>query len=142
MRLAIVLGGLVIGGMATASQFVLTPPLQAPELPEGKGKVTARHFLSDLGEAGKRAFSGSCADCHGKEGLGGNAPRLDTQAFTWDYRRTQELHEAVNGQIPDHSALGVTLGPVGSASRFNDVEMMGKYLREIRASRERKAAEY
>ena len=107
--------------------------------PDGQARVSERHFLSGIGEAGKRVFSGGCADCHGQEGLGGDGPRLDTKAFARDHRRSRDLHQAVNLPIPAHEELGVVLGPVGSARRFNDVEKLGKYLREMNVSRRNKS---
>ena len=74
----------------------------------------------------------------GAEGLGGSAPALDAKAFTRDFRRSRDLHDAVNGGIPAHAGLDETLGAAGGSARFNDVEKMGKYLRELRLSRQRK----
>ena len=138
MRALLVGGVLALSGMAFASQYLLTPPLATPDLPEGKGKVAERHFLSDTGEAGKRVFSGSCESCHGAEGLGGTGPRLDTKAFARDFLHSRDLHRAVSAPIPAHEELGVVLGPPGSKKRFNDVEKLAKYLRELRISRQNK----
>lgn len=138
MRWAAVFTVLCFVAIAVVSRLVLTPPLAVPELPEGKARVTQRHFLSGIGEAGKRVYSGGCVDCHGQDGLGGEGPRLDTKAFALDHRRTRELHMAVNGPIRAHEELGVVLGPVGSKRRFNDVEKLGKYLREMNVSRRNK----
>ncbi len=139
MRWSYVITALCFAAIAVVSRLVLTPLLAVPELPDGQARVSERHFLSGIGEAGKRVFSGGCADCHGQEGLGGDGPRLDTKAFARDHRRSRDLHQAVNLPIPAHEELGVVLGPVGSARRFNDVEKLGKYLREMNVSRRNKS---
>ena len=138
MRWAYVFTGLCFAGVAIAARTMLTPPLAVPELPEGKTRVAERHFLSEIGKAGKKVFSGGCADCHGQDGLGGDGPRLDTKAFARDFRRRRELHMGVDKPIPAHEELGIVLGPVGSVQRFNDIEKLGKYLRELNVSRQNK----
>ncbi len=116
--------------------FVLSPPLDVGDSPGGA--KTARHFLSFPAEAGRKMFDGGCADCHGEGGSGGSAPALRDKAFARDFMKKRELHDGVAAPIPGHAGLSVHLGREGGSARFNQVELMGRYLREIqRTAREK-----
>ncbi len=127
------------GTLIVLSNYVLTPPLKVPALRAGERAVSARDALSNLAAAGQRVYSGSCADCHGEHGTGGSARRLDTLAFARGPRRSRDLHDMLNNPIVDHAGLSEELGNPGAKERFNEVERVGKYLREVRLKRRRRS---
>lgn len=125
---AIVVATAVIG-VTAAPLVVMTPPLKV-----GEGTAqhrTARVFLSATGEAGRVAYQASCAECHGTRGRGGSAPALRHADYARDFRLNERLHSAVSADIPEHQGLRSALGRPGGKARFNQVEMMGSYLREL-----------
>lgn len=138
MRLAF---SIAVGSAAVLSvipMFVFPPPLKVPPPREGNAH-RANQFLSGPAESGKRTFSGNCKACHGAAGRGGPGGRLDTLAFARDFMRSRDLHDALERAIPAHAGLDVQLGAPGARQRFNDVERMGKYLREVRVQRARRS---
>ena len=56
-------------------------------------------------------------------------------AFARDFLEAKELHDAVTMSIPGHEGLAETIAGGDARERFNDVELMGKYLRELRRHR-------
>lgn len=138
MRTAVAALFVVPSTMGVVSNF-LPPPLRVPELSAEERAASPRDFLSDLAEAGRRIYSGHCAACHGDGGRGGSAPRLDTMGFAREAGRARELHSVLDIPIPAHAGLSPAMREPGGRQRFNDVERLSKYLREVRLSRQRKA---
>ncbi len=136
MRLIVVAS--LIGTLFLVS-YVFTPPLRTVP-PEELQKYAASQFLSEPAQAGQAVFTNGCSDCHGFDGRGtAEGPSLLDRAYAEDFRDVDLFHDAVEREIPAHSAI------IGSASGrkpdFNQRELLGKYLREMRAFRAKEARE-
>lgn len=140
MRTVVAVLFVVFCTMIVVSNF-LPPPLRVPQLSLEERVASPRDNLSDLAEAGRRVYAGQCADCHGVAGTGGTAPRLDRMGFSLAPGRARDLHDILDVPIPAHAGLPAGLRGPGGQKRFNDVERLGKYLREIRQSRRRRAGD-
>lgn len=106
---------------------LLTPPLETP--PIERRDVLQTLNLSDPGYAGADVFASQCAECHGKFAEGGDGPGLLDRSYAKDFRDVREFHEKAGKRIPEHDAF---LGR-DETELFNDLELMGTFLREMRA---------
>ena len=131
MRRYVIAAILVLAALFTMPYLPLTPPLKVGEPPPGS-RPAARAQLTETAEAGRRVFAGTCARCHGERGEGGSATALSRMALARDFMRVRDLHEAVAEDIRGHAGLVRSLGDGDATERFNTVELMGRYLREIR----------
>lgn len=136
MRISSIFAIATVGAIIALPYLTLSPPLKVGDPPPGS-RPAAGPYLSGTAEAGKQAFSGSCADCHGQEGQGGTARALDRMAFSRDFMRMRDLHESATARIPGHEGLERLLDHRDDRERFNNVELMGKYLREMQRKRDR-----
>ena len=90
-------------------------------------EYVAVRLLSAPAQGGYRRFKAACAECHGTGGQGTDTgPRLTGRSYASDFREARAFHSKTGRTIPAHRAV------MGDAPGFNDVEMMGKFLRELR----------
>ncbi len=79
---------------------------------------------------GGMRFGDHCADCHGRYAEGTvSGPGLMDQAYSLDYRDRETFHSEVAKQVEAHRAL---IDGGNDDINFNGIEMMAKYLRELR----------
>lgn len=107
----------------------LTPPLMVEE-PENDEVVIVRN-LSEPAQAGRMTFGAQCAQCHGKSAEGGAAPGLLDRVYAVDFRDAPAFHSKAQSAIPEHDAFMKRTQGYGRLG-FNDLEMMAKFLREMR----------
>ena len=118
---ALVLVALIGGNLFHFKPFLS----QTGRVPEDA--YVAVRLLSPPAQGGYRAFKSTCSECHGTGGQGtGRGPRLTNQDYAGDFRTRPAFHGAVGANIPAHQAI------MGERPGFNQVELMGKFLREMR----------
>ena len=132
--------------IAVVGQFVallllanifLDTPLSSPPGPGGASYVRAR-ALSEPAIAGMENFGDHCSACHGSSAEGTDqAPALLDRSYAVDFRDSRLFHEEVAQDIPAHRDI-LDAGQDGSALSFNSVELMSKFLREMRRNQQNK----
>jgi len=111
-----------------AALFFATPFLVPGEVAPAPGYQGVR-FLSETAQAGHETFRDNCASCHGYGGEGtADGPPLITAEMSGDFRDRPAFHRAVERGVAAHRGLLAGTGEAG----FNDVELMAKFLREVR----------
>lgn len=132
---AAILGGVAVIGVIGVAVFTLDPFLE-PEDVYLEGKL---RFLSNPARAGYNAYAAHCAGCHGILGEGTDtAPSLSDSATARRFYDRRELHRALAEAIAAHESA-LPGGRADGTLDFNEVEMLGKFLREF-ARRERELA--
>ena len=117
--------------MLVAANLILETPLSTPPGSAAANYIRARQ-LSEPALAGMQSFDNHCASCHGEDAVGTDqAPSLRDRAYAKDFRDSRLFHEEVAQDIPAHRDI-LQAGQDGGALDFNRVEMMSKYLREMR----------
>lgn len=115
---------------AVAPAAFLPPPLYSapPETPY----VTAKsRFISQLGQGGFHLYTENCALCHGEDGVGtAYGPALTKRVYWVENLSRQSFHEALTADY--HAGYrGNAQGRPLSEIKFNDVELIARYVREI-----------
>lgn len=128
--MAVVRSSLAVAAVITAPAFVFEPHLRSTPNPE-KISEYERKRLSQLAQAGADIYDTTCQSCHGQKGFGSNiAPALDRDIFHRGDRIQKEFHMAItdggDGQGGVHGGL-----PAAGLS-FNDIEVVARYVREVR----------
>ena len=78
-------------------------------------------------------FGNRCASCHGVGAQGTSvAPGLLDREYATDFRNAPAFHSAVGRPVPAHMEF-IDRQKTGRI-RFNDLELMAKFLREARRS--------
>lgn len=133
-RRILVIPGIVLvlmGGLLVAANNVLESPLSSPEGSEPVTYVREQSF-SNPGVAGMRRFGNSCSGCHGERGGGTDkGPSLLNKNYARNFRNSEAFHSAVGQAIAAHSNL-LAQADQEDKERFNNLELMGKFLREAR----------
>ncbi|MEM6620631.1 MAG: hypothetical protein AAF674_00255 [Pseudomonadota bacterium] len=91
--------------------------------------------FSQLAIGGMLRFGDYCSACHGTYGEGTDtAPSLVDKTYAVDFRERELFHTELARSIPAHRAILRARRGDGQGGElgFNGVEMMAKYLREIR----------
>lgn len=89
--------------------------------------------LSDAGTSGYHLYARHCKSCHGFLGSGSKkASRLTQTRFSQEHTARKEFHEGFRHGSRDHIkvARGTRKKP---GPKFNDIELIGKFLREVDA---------
>lgn len=119
-------------GSVIAVSVILDPFLEPPAV-YVDGKI---RNLSTTAKAGYNAYAANCAVCHGPLGEGvGPAPPLTDQNTARRFYDRRELHRALAQAIAAHEQA-LPGGRADGVLDFNEVELMGRFLREF-ARRER-----
>lgn len=132
---AIVIAGTIVVAVIILPIYWLRPPLRTGP-PPSSYSYAALQSLSGPARAGQSIFGDHCARCHGTKGAGGTAPALSDGRYARDFMAAKDLHNAIGRPIPEHAALTDELSAADANTRFNRVELMGKYLRELRTVRD------
>ena len=123
--------------LLVAAHLMLETPLSSPT-GEGKGTYIRARALSEPAIAGMLNFGDHCSDCHGTSAEGSRkAPSLLDRSYAVNFRDSRLFHEEVARDIPAHKHL-IQAGEEDSPIDFNSVEMMSKFLREMRRNKELK----
>lgn len=94
-------------------------------------QLLERHFLTQLGVAGRQVYQAHCQDCHGSNGHGTvMGPSLMHPSYDPARLRQRDFHravtEGVQARLWDYGDM-----PAVQLS-FNDIELVSRYLRELR----------
>lgn len=95
--------------------------------------TAASNPLSDAGSSGYHLYRRHCASCHGRLAQGTErGGSLIRTRYSKHHLSREELHEQFRRATREHAkvARGTRDRP---GPRFNDVELIGKFLREIEA---------
>lgn len=95
--------------------------------------TAASNPLSDAGTSGLHLYRRHCQSCHGYLGVGTKrASALIRTRYSQDHRSRREFHENFRHMTNKHVkiARGTRKKP---GPRFNDLELIAKFLREIEA---------
>lgn len=111
------------------TQVWLSPPLKAPPRPDES--VIDHLSLSEPAFAGASAFASQCSECHGLLGQGGVAPNLLYRDYALDFRNAPAFHEDAQSDIKAHKRFLRRVAR-NDTTTFNELEMMAKFLRELR----------
>lgn len=128
--MGVVRNTLILSAAVTAPAMV-APPILFSEPNPGHREKLERRSLSQLAYAGKRLFIRHCADCHGQEGRGTIAgPSLHDDAYKPKNLSRKEFHQAVTRGV---KAQRWSFGdmPATRSLSFNEIEMIGRYVREL-----------
>ncbi|MEO1494764.1 MAG: c-type cytochrome [Pseudomonadota bacterium] len=118
--------------------FLVSPPLKTEAVPVSKLE-NAMRFLSEPAQAGATAFADQCSDCHGFEGEGtGSAPSLTQRSYSKDFRNAEAFHTSVGAAAAAHNAAR-SPERRSATQEFNQLELMGKFLREVRERNDRRS---
>ena len=116
--------------------WLLAPPISGTDRDQ-QTYFAAKRRLSEPALAGGVTFANRCAGCHGSMGHGTeHAPSLLTRRYATDYRDAPAFHAAVGATILAHQQV-TRAARNGSGLDFNELEMMAKFLREMRLARRR-----
>lgn len=130
MRLALIIVAVTVA-MVLLPVWLLAPPLFVPDT-RTDGELLANWNFSDPGRAGMLTFSARCADCHGVRGQGTESgPSLLNRSYSADFREAPAFHNAVRAPIQAHQDFIRIVGGANETD-FNDLELLGKFLREAR----------
>lgn len=128
----------VLGCGILAGFLYATPPLKTVPVQQTEFEAMTR-FLSQPAQAGATAFADQCSSCHGLKGQGsGDAPSLTERDYAKDFRDAEAFHDSVGRAAAAHSAAR-TQKAKSSRQSFNELELMGKFLRELRVRNERES---
>ena len=91
--------------------------------------MSAAGYFSELGRGGYRIYTDNCADCHGTYGKAkdGVVNLVNSDIFE-GYRGRRKFHERYNALEDIHRGSSDT----GKLVEFNELEIVAKYLRELR----------
>lgn len=130
----------VLFSMLLIMAYFLVPPLSTKPPAEAVNYAATR-FLSEPAQAGQTAFGERCSECHGEigEGMQG-APNLTDRDYAVDYRDAEAFHSAIGRDIPAHRDIIAAAHDAGRLD-FNELQLMAKFLREIRRKKDRDARE-
>lgn len=128
----------VLGLALTAPMNSTARAADAPKEAGGEAKLpdpttAASNPLSDAGTSGFFLFRKHCQDCHGYLGSGtSKIPALLGSAYSTDHKARKAFHREFRHSSRDHIrvARGTRKKP---GPRFNELELIGKFLREIDA---------
>lgn len=117
-----VVGLVILGAMA-----LVAVPFLNPEVHTAPAGYQGLRFLSQSAQAGYSPYKSACASCHGFGGEGTDkGPPLRSAGIAGDFRQRPAFHRAVDRGVAAHQAL------LGNTANFNQIELMGKFLREAR----------
>ncbi|MEM0990460.1 MAG: cytochrome c [Pseudomonadota bacterium] len=134
--MALVRNTVLVMGLLAAPTVFVTPPLYAPMSEKGRALKDQRDHTS-LGLAGKRLFEANCAQCHGVRAVGtGYGPEL-LATFPSAAVSGRRLHAAAtdpqkSARVRLASTAPATQPPGPGPLAFNEIELIGRYLRELR----------
>jgi mono/diheme cytochrome c family protein len=103
--LVVVLSGCASGGQTPSTtspaQSTATASAQATSPTGTSSPATGGQTYAQAAEAGKTVYSSNCANCHGANGQGGNAPALIGQnANLGKYKTAQGLYDFTSSTMP------------------------------------------
>ncbi len=132
----VILGVLVMG--VVAGFLYAKPPLKTVPIEQTEFEAMTR-FLSEPAQAGATAFADQCSTCHGLRGQGiGEAPSLTERDYAKDFRDAEAFHASVGRATAAHGAAR-NPSKKSATQNFNELELMGKFLRELRVRNERQS---
>ena len=92
---------------------------------------SASNPLSDAGTSGFHLFRRNCQSCHGHLGAGlGKVPALSRTEYAQDHAARRAFHDRFRELEDVHKAVARGTRK-RKGIRFNDLELIGKFLREI-----------
>ncbi|MEM7213873.1 MAG: cytochrome c [Pseudomonadota bacterium] len=93
----------------------------------------ASNPLSDAGTSGFHLFRRHCQSCHGYLGMGtSKGGPLTRTRYSRDHKARRDFHRNFRSSTPKHARVARGT-PKKPGPRFNDLELIGKFLREIEA---------
>lgn len=135
------LTGFAVAG-ALAVQMAMAPMVMAAGDSDGETgenaavpdpTKAASNPLSDAGTSGFHLYKRHCQDCHGYLGVGSEkgVPLASTK-YAKEHKARRAFHKNFRHSTPKHArvALGTRKKP---GPRFNELELIAKFLREIEA---------
>ncbi|MEM9060013.1 MAG: c-type cytochrome [Pseudomonadota bacterium] len=125
-----------LGVASPASVSLAAEPAKDAEAGEDKKArsdplTAASNPLSGIGRSGFRVYHHHCESCHGYLGEGSRkAPALAGTAYATDYKSRRDFHTRFRTSSSKHArvARGTRKKP---GPRFNELEMVAKFLREV-----------